>query len=92
MTTYIARMIVEEDYVPEFLREERSYEKYGAPEDTSQSRLCRLRLFIRNAYVYKKIGSQNLEQVLPLLTEYYKIRDVTELRTQGEFTDLMGFL
>ena len=96
-TGYNSRMMVDDDYVPDYYLKKYKFKRLD-PMGEPISRLCNLREVIRKAHNFKhldpanyeEIGSVNYNGILPVLTEHYKDKDLTDFRIQEEFTSLMG--
>lgn len=95
--SYNARMMVDDDYVPDYYLKKHEFKRLD-PTGEPVALVCSLRRYIRRLHNFKyldpanyeKIGSYNYETNLPVLTEYYKDKDIKDLRVQEEFTSLMG--
>ena len=91
------RQLIDSDSIPVYYRELRTIRRIDSTGEPIL-RLCSLHKDLRRVYNFKhidptnyeKIGSVNYENNLPVLTDYYKDKDVTDLRVQEEFTSLMG--
>ena len=89
-TSVRARMIVDDTYFPENYSVVRTYANVGEKEDTTRANSCRLNFLIRDAYVLKKIKSKKFNSFLSLITEYFDGKANDDLKTQQDFTTLMG--
>ena len=89
-TSIRARMIVQEDYMPESYSVDRTYARVGQADDMTKANMCRLDYLIRDTYILKQIESDKFQSFLPLLTNYFEGRDVETLKTRQEYTSLMG--
>jgi len=75
-----ARLIVEEDYVPENYAGDRAYKYVGKPNDKTKAISCRLDELMRDTYVLKKMQSERFESFYPLLKKYFEDKDVKSHR------------
>ena len=89
-TSVRAQLIAEPEYLPENFYEYSTYQTVGEPNGVTQANACYLDYLMRDTYVLNKIGSEKFDRLLPLLTEYFQDKDPLKLKTQQEYTALMG--
>lgn len=86
-----ARLIAEENYIPENYSGDQAYKHVGKPNDKTKAISCRLDELVRDTYALKKMKSDRFASFSKILTNYFQSKSVDNLIMRQQFTALMGF-